>query len=314
MIKKITQFLILSLFVGLIVYFYANNKSEFDFLYNLNINFILRIFFLCFLYLLTETLIFKNISKFYYAKISLFESFLVICTTYLCNTFIQFSGLGYRAYYLKKFKKIRISNFIIKSIFIIFIEIMVFSSLSLLLLFLFDKINLNIEVYSYLYFLLMVILILSLIGLFFYKQIILIVKKINFINNIKILSTFIKLINDFDKKRFNNFIKKYVLLFLIQFLILFLIFFDSYSIFEKDNSILFSIIATMSTDLSFLFTLTPYAVGISETFIFFSSNNFDIKISEILFLTNIFRLSMFAIYFIFGLINLFLFSKNIIKE
>ena len=314
MIKKITPFIILSLFVGLIVYFYANNKSEFDFLYNLNINFILRIFFLCFLYLLTETLIFKNISKFYYAKISLFESFLVICTTYLCNTFIQFSGLGYRAYYLKKFKKIRISNFIIKSIFIIFIEIMVFSSLSLLLLFLFDKKNLNIEVYSYLYFLLMVILILSLIGLFFYKKIILILKKINFINNIKILSTFIKLINDFDKKRFNNFIKKYVLLFLIQFLILFLIFFDSYSIFEKDNSILFSIIATMSTDLSFLFTLTPYAVGISETFIFFSSNNFDIKISEILFLTNIFRLSMFAIYFIFGLINLFLFSKNIIKE
>jgi hypothetical protein len=53
-------------------------------------------------------------------------------------------------------------------------------------------------------------------------------------------------------------------------------------------------------------------VGVSETFIFFSSNNFDIKISEILFLTNIFRLSMFCIYFIFGMINLFIFSKKII--
>ena len=313
MIKKIAPFIILSLFVGLIAYFYTNNKSEFDFLYNLNVNFILRIFFLCFLYLLTESFIFKNISKFFYAKIGIFNSFLIISTTYLCNTFVQFSGLGYRAYYLKKFKKIRISNFIIKSIFIIFIEIIVFSSLSLLLLFLFDKINLNIEVYSYLYFLLVIILILSLIGLFFYKQIIYVIKKINFINKIKVLSTFIKLVDSFDKQRFDKFIKKYVLLFLIQFLILFLIFFDSYAIFEKDNSFLLSTIATMSTDLSFLFTLTPYAVGISETFIFFSSNNLDIKVSEILFLTNIFRLSMFAIYFIFGLINLFLFSKSIIK-
>ena len=103
-------------------------------------------------------------------------------------------------------------------------------------------------------------------------------------------------------------------MFIIQFLILFLIFLNSYSLFEKGNSILFSIISTMSTDLSFVFTLTPYAVGISETFIFFSSYNFDIKISEFLFLTNIFRLSMFGIYFIFGLINLFIFSKKIIKQ
>ena len=26
--------------------------------------------------------------------------------TYFCNTFIQFSGLGYRVYYLKKFKNL----------------------------------------------------------------------------------------------------------------------------------------------------------------------------------------------------------------
>ena len=52
-------------------------------------------------------------------------------------------------------------------------------------------------------------------------------------------------------------------------MILFLFFYSSYSMFDKDNSILFSLIATMSTDLSFIFTLTPYAIGISETFIFF---------------------------------------------
>ena len=114
-------------------------------------------------------------------------------------------------------------------------------------------------------------------------------------------------------KRFNKYFFKYFILFCIQFLILFLIFYNSYGIFQKDNSILFSIISTMSTDFSFIFTLTPYAVGISETFIFFSSNNFDIKISEILFLTNIFRLSMFAIYFVFGLFNLYFFSRKLIK-
>ena len=66
----------------------------------------------------------------------------------------------------------------------------------------------------------------------------------------------------------------------------------------------------MSTDLSFVFTITPYAIGISETFIFFSSDNFDIKLSEILYITNVFRLSMFLVYSIFGFINLYWFSKK----
>ena len=81
---------------------------------------------------------------------------------------------------------------------------------------------------------------------------------------------------------------------------------------DLNNSILFSLIVTMSTDLSFVFTITPYAIGISETFIFFSSNNFDIKLSEILYITNIFRLSMFLVYSFFGFINLYWFSKKII--
>ena len=66
------------------------------------------------------------------------------------------------------------------------------------------------------------------------------------VNKIKVLSTFIKLVDSFDKQRFDKFIKKYVLLFLIQFLILFLIFFDSYAIFEKDNSFLLSTALTSS--------------------------------------------------------------------
>ena len=313
MFKKFLPFVVLFLFMFLIIYFYKENKSDFNFLYNLNLNFILITLFLCLCYLVTESLIFRNITIFFNSKINIFESFLIICTTYLCNTFIQFSGLGYRAYYLKKFKKVDISSFIIKSIFIIFIEFMVFSSLSLILLLVFDKINSEIEIYLAIYYILLLIFFFSIVMLFFYKHIIKILTKVTFLNELSLVKKSISIINNFDKKKFDLFFKKYVFLFLLQFIILFLIFLNSYSLFEKENSILFTIISTMSTDLSFIFTLTPYAVGISETFIFFSSNNFDIQISEILFLTNIFRLSMFGIYFIFGLINLFIFSRKIIK-
>ena len=313
MFKKFIPFVVLFLFIFLIIYFYKENKSDFNFLYNLNLNFILITLFLCLCYLVTESLIFRNITIFFNSKINIFESFLIICTTYLCNTFIQFSGLGYRAYYLKKFKKVDISSFIIKSIFIIFIEFMVFSSLSLILLLVFDKINSEIEIYLAIYYILLIIFFFSIVMFFFYKHLIKILTKITFLNELSLVKKSIDIIKNFDKKRFDLFFKKYVFLFLLQFIILFLIFLNSYSLFEKENSILFTIISTMSTDLSFIFTLTPYAVGISETFIFFSSNNFDIQISEILFLTNIFRLSMFGIYFIFGLINLFIFSRKIIK-
>ena len=182
MLKKILPFGILGIFIYLIFYFYSENKSDFSFLYNLNFNFIVITLLLCLSYLITESLIFKNIASFFNAKINFFESFLVICTTYLCNTFIQFSGLGYRAYYLKKFKKIRISNFIVKSIFIIFIEFMVFSSLSLILLFIFDKINSEIEIYIFIYYILSIILLGSLVILFFNKQLIKILNKIFFLN------------------------------------------------------------------------------------------------------------------------------------
>ena len=116
MFKKFIPFVVLFLFIFLIIYFYKENKSDFNFLYNLNLNFILITLFLCLCYLVTESLIFRNITIFFNAKINIFQSFLIICTTYLCNTFVQFSGLGYRAYYLKKFKEVNISNFIIKSI------------------------------------------------------------------------------------------------------------------------------------------------------------------------------------------------------
>ena len=207
MLKKILPFGILGIFIYLIFYFYSENKSDFSFLYNLNFNFIVITLLLCLSYLITESLIFKNIASFFNAKINFFESFLVICTTYLCNTFIQFSGLGYRAYYLKKFKKIRISNFIVKSIFIIFIEFMVFSSLSLILLFIFDKINSEIEIYIFIYYILSIILLGSLVILFFNKQLIKILNKIFFLKKINIIKKIINIIDEIQKKIFIYFLE-----------------------------------------------------------------------------------------------------------
>ena len=277
----------------------------------INVNILGIVTFLCLLYLFTEALIFKLIIRFFNKDSNFKDCFLVICTTYLCITFIQFSGVGFRAYYLKKFKNIEVNRFIILSLFIILIELSIFSLLSLALIFLFDKINVSIDIYKFIYYLLMLIFIFSSVGIFFHQKILFFIRKLKFTKKFKIINQVINYFKSFNSIRLTELLKYFCLTFVSKFVILFLIFFISMSLLAIDNSILFSLIVTMSTDLSFIFTFTPYALGISETFIFFSGDNFNIKFSEILYLTNIFRLSMFLIYSILGVLNLYIFSKKI---
>jgi uncharacterized membrane protein YbhN (UPF0104 family) len=311
-LKKISPFIIISIFFLFIINFYQNNVRDFFFLKNVNFINILSIIILCLFYLISETIILKNIIKFFNSESKFNECFLVICTTYLCNTFIQFSGLGYRAFYLKKIKNIEVNKFIILSLFIIAIELFIFSSLSISFLLLFDIINSEINIYFIIYLILTIIIFLALIFIFLTNKIINFLLKFKLFKNIKIFSYFFNYFLIFDLKKLKLFFFKFSYLFIAQFFILFLIFFLSTDVIELDNSILFSIIVTMSTDLSFIFTITPYAIGISETLIFFSSNNFDIKLSEILYITNIFRLGMFIVYSFFGIVNLYWFSKKLI--
>lgn len=311
-LKKIFPFFIISIFVVFIVNYYQNHKNDFLFLNNISFINIFTIIILCFFYLITETVILKKIIKFYDKKSKFNDCFLVICTTYLCNTFIQFSGLGYRAYYLKKNKKIDINKFILLSLFIILVELLTFALLSFIFLIIFDILNKDIKIYSFIYTFLTCIICASLISIFYNRKIINFLLKFNFITNIKFISFILNYFLSFDLKKFKLFFFKFIYLFILQFIILFIIFLMCTGVLELNNSILFSLIVTMSTDLSFVFTITPYAIGISETFIFFSSNNFDIKLSEILYITNIFRLSMFLVYSFFGFINLYWFSKKII--
>ena len=51
------------IFISLIFIFYKNNKNDFDYIYNLNLLFILKVTILSIFYLITEALIFKNITK-----------------------------------------------------------------------------------------------------------------------------------------------------------------------------------------------------------------------------------------------------------
>ena len=125
-----------------------------------------------FFYLLTETIILKNIIKFYNKESKFKDCFYVICTTYLCNTFVQFSGLGYRAYYLKKEKNIEVNKFILLSVFIILIELLIFAFISYVLLYLFDVINDNIDIYLFIYLYLISIVLICLISIFLNKKII----------------------------------------------------------------------------------------------------------------------------------------------
>ena len=94
---------LLTLFIFIIFYYYKKNETDFIAIQQLDQILIFQIIILCFLYLLTEGLILRNIVIFFRKKHSFFfQSFLVMNATYFCNTFIQFSGLGYRIYYLKK--------------------------------------------------------------------------------------------------------------------------------------------------------------------------------------------------------------------
>ena len=54
----------------------------------------------------------------------------------------------------------------------------------------------------------------------------------------------------------------------------------------------------MSIDLSFIFSITPYSVGISEIFITYSTLNFNLNLANILSTANSFRFSLMVFYFI----------------
>ena len=306
-LKKILPLIIITLFALLIFYYYQKNQKDFLIIGKLDQILMFQIIFLCFLYMLTEGLLLKNIVIFLGNKISIFKSFLIMNATYFCNTFIQFSGLGYRVYYLKKFKGLKISEILRYSLDTIACELIIFSFIGILSLLFIDFNSENIKVSLYLYLSFILFFLSSLMYLFFLN---LIISKIKiFFNNLKFFSLDKVFLFFLDKKANSIiFYKKQFLIFCIQYIILFLIFFLILKKIEISNYFDLSLLITSLVDFSFLIAITPYSVGISEFVTFIGTRDIPLTFAEIIILINIFRISMIIIYFICGpifiLINL----------
>lgn len=76
----------------------------------------------------------------------------------------------------------------------------------------------------------------------------------------------------------------------------------------------FSSLATAITSISFFLNFTPLSIGITETMIYIGTKSIEIKISEIIFLTGVFRLSLLIIYFIFGILSIFILQRKNLND
>jgi hypothetical protein len=315
-LKKIKIFIpycFLIVFLFLIYNFYKSNYSSFSFLQNFSFSIFFLIIILCFGYLITEALILKYILKYFDKDLNLLTSFFVMNTTYFFNTFLQFTGLGFRVYFLKKIYNIDISNFLILSLFVILIEFYIFSLIGSLFFVIMYFYGLDLPIPSYVKIIVYSINILTLIVLIFNEKI------YGFVVTILNLKNFIimKKISLFYQNNIKNlffFLIKFMPFFIMQFFFLFFIFLLAASIFSPEQPISFAIITSIATDLSFIFTFTPQSIGISEAFIYYSSLNMGITFAQILFLINLVRLSKFCIYVIIGPIYFFHFSKRIVTN
>lgn len=307
--KILFPYLAIVTFIFLIFNYYETNKSDFSFLYNIKKEYLLLICLFCLIYLITESIILVVLINHFKKKLKISKCFFVICATYFFNTFIQFSGLGFRAYYLKKFLDIKVLDFLIISILFIYIELTVFSTFGFLGIFFIDLFNKDLSLVKEIKILLFLVSFAMTFTLYFYKKIFDTLNKLINIKKIKFIQNFHLFLSNKENFDIINSLKKVSIFYVIQFFILSAIFYVGYIILNKDDLILLSVIASTFTDFSFIFTFTPYAIGISEAFLYASNYNFDLKISEILFLSNIFRLSMFVIYFPLGIIYLISFIK-----
>ena len=147
-IKKIYPITTILFFIILIYFYYNKNQTDFYFIKKINLSLLAQIIFLSFLYLITEGFVLRNIVTFLNKKISILESFFVMNLTYFCNTFVQFTGLGFRIFYIKKTKDINIKEFIRFSLDTIACEVLVFSFFGLISLLYIDITSLDIISYT----------------------------------------------------------------------------------------------------------------------------------------------------------------------
>ncbi len=302
-IRSLLSFLLLIFILFAINQYIAKENEKFDFLLTIDLKLILVIFFLSLLYLIIEGYNQKKIIDIFSKKNeNFFKCFLIINTTYLFNTIFNFFGTFFRCVYLKKVYKIDIRDFVSFSLLLAILELSIFSGITLLV-----NIKYKILLFDdYLFYLTLSIFItflISILFLFNFKKI----KKIKifnifFKNNLNFISRIIE--------KFNNHIFFFIKLFILQYFILLMIYLVGFYELRDVFNFGFSSLATAITSLSFFLNFTPLSIGITETMIYIGTKSIEIKISEIIFLAGVFRLSLLIIYFIFGILSIFLLQKK----
>ena len=150
-LKKIFPIIILLIFSLFVYFYYQKNIEDFQNIKKINLIVFFKIILLSLSYLITEGLILKNIVNSMNKKISLLETFFVMNFTYFCNTFVQFTGLGYRVYYLKKHKKLEVLKVLKLSVDTVACEVFIFSLIGILSLIFIDLSSIDIKISIMLY-------------------------------------------------------------------------------------------------------------------------------------------------------------------
>ncbi len=302
-IRSLLSFLLLIFILFAINKYIVKENEKFDFLLTIDLKLILVIFFLSLFYLLIEGYNQKKIINIFSKKNeNFFKCFLIINTTYLFNTIFNFFGTFFRCVYLKKTYKIDIRDFVFFSLLLAILELSIFSGITLL-------VNIKYKILffdDYLFYLILSIFIIFLSLLLFL---------FNFekIKKLKIFNSLIKSNLNFISKiieKFNNHIFFFLKLFVFQYFVLLMIYLVGFYELREVLNFGFSSLATAITSLSFFLNFTPLSMGITETMIYIGTKSIEIKISEIIFLVGVFRLSLLIIYFIFGILSIFLLQKK----
>ena len=204
---------------------------------------------------------------------------MIINFTYLLNTIFNFFGTFFRCVYLKKNYKIDIKDFVSFTLLLALLELFVFMGLTVIFNIVFQVLQFN----DYL-FILMLILFLM---LFFSLLIIYNFKKITIVLTFLNKKNFLFLKNLFIK--YNKNLPFFFKLFFYQYIVLMCIYFSGFYELKGIFNIGFSSLASAINSISFFFNFTPLSIGITETMLYIGTKSMEIKFSEIIFLTGIFR-------------------------
>lgn len=294
-IKKFYPLIITIVFCIAIYYFFQSDFKKLNIFSKFTFNLIIFIIFISLLYLVTEALVLRNILIFLKKETNVMETLALMTSTYLFNSVVQLSGLGFRAAYLKEKKLINIKSFLFLTISSIFTELFVFSLAGLIVVFLIEQMLSNISIAFQIKLVFFIIAVCSFFYLFvlslFLNRIEIIFKKLNLNIINKLIQFFILL------KQQNLFIfhLRQLLIFIFQYIIVSSLFLIILKSLNNDHYFYNSLLTASLVDLSFIINLTPFSVGVSETFAYFGTRDTNLNLIEIVIIINAFRIGIMLV-------------------